>query len=63
MRTSCSLFGTHELSNTYLVDLVRAVRDGDVPAFRTRPTVELCDLWFEQRAVVACREAHEEHTA
>ncbi len=52
---------------TGLVDLVRAggraVRDGAVPASRTRATVQVCDLWFERAGVAAYLKARERHAA
>ncbi len=36
-----------------LVELLRAVRAGVVPAFRARPTVQVCDVWVERTAVAA----------
>jgi len=32
--------------NLGIATILRAVQDGTLPAFRTRPTVQLCDLWF-----------------
>jgi len=36
-----------------LVELLRAVRAGMVPAFRARPTVQVCDVWVERAATAA----------
>ncbi len=36
-----------------LVDVVRVERDGTVPAFRTYPTIQFCDVWLERGAVAA----------
>jgi len=35
-----------------LIDLLRMVRAGTLPAFRARATVELCDVWFECAAIM-----------
>ncbi len=40
-----------------LVELVWAVRAGVIPAFRVRPTVELCDVWFERAAITSTMNA------
>jgi hypothetical protein len=42
---------SHRDERTGLVDRVRAGRAGAMPACRTRPTVQLCDLWFERARV------------
>ncbi len=36
-----------------LVDVMRGVRAGALPAFRARPTIQFCDVWFERAAVAA----------
>ncbi len=45
--------GCAERRGVGIADLLGAVRAGALPAFRTRPTAQLCDLWFAQAAIVA----------
>jgi hypothetical protein len=40
--------------------LVRAVQAGTLPAYRTRPTMQLCDLWFAQEAATVYLEDHQQ---
>jgi len=46
--------------NVGIAALLRAVQDGTLPAFRTRPTVQLCDLWFVREAAAAYLEEHQQ---
>jgi hypothetical protein len=41
-----------------LAQVLRALGAGVLPAFRTRPSVQLCDVWCEQSQVLAYLERH-----
>lgn len=42
-----------------IAEILSAVRDGTLLAFRTRPSAQLCDLWFEQEAATRWLERHQ----
>jgi hypothetical protein len=47
-RAASWVMGCAERLGLSLTDVLRAVGDGTLPAVRTRPTVQLVDLWFSQ---------------
>jgi hypothetical protein len=46
--------------NLGIAMILRAVQSGALPAFRTRPTVQLCDLWFVRETAAAYLEEHQQ---
>jgi len=48
--------------NVGIATILRAVQDGTLPAFRTRPTVQLCDLWFTCEVATAYLEDEQQAT-
>jgi hypothetical protein len=48
--------------NIGIAEILCAVRDGALPAFRTRPSVQLCDLWFGQEVIADWLEHHRRAT-
>lgn len=54
------VLGYAERMGVGLAAVLQGVGDGSLPAARTRPTVQLIDVWFDQRVAMAYLEEHQQ---
>lgn len=57
------VYGAATPRNVGLAEILGAVHEGSLPAFRTRPSMQLCDLWFDRAAVTSWLDRHQRGTS